>query len=390
MKIAALALARKQRLAGAGHGCPRSWPQRHPRPVRLRQDDARRPGDPRPLRPTVCRRRRRRANRCRLPAKSTVESRGRQFRLRRSHDETAGERLTVAAVDHSAVDEDTVRQLVACLSPSLLRPLFAVSFRETPRLEWLLSPEFSHEFRAALWRLKWAPPTVEAELRPIYARLRSLETEVATLVRGLGSEESRATAAAKTRSRTRNRRASHFLAQLTDGELVRLQLGEATGEAQVVTRAGDSIAVDSLWSTQRDQVYLSLCLALVCRVGATRARLPLVLDEPFARMDARSCRRAGRSARTHLLRADNKCWYSPASSKRPSDVPRSERTWSNMQSLRDEHVSEAQPQAAEVATPTSSPACQVDANEAPRSRLTAHSSLASFIIEADFENLESD
>ena len=200
-----------------------------------------------------------------------VDNRGRQYRLRRSHDEAAGERLTVAALDHSAVDQDTVRQLVACLSPSLLRPLFAVSFRESPRLDWLLSPEFSHEFRAALWRLKWAPPTVEAELRPIYARLRALETEVATLVRGLGSEESRAAADAKTRARTRNRRASHFLAQLTDGELLRLRLGDATGAAHVVTRDGDSLAVESLWSTQRDQVYLSLCLALVSALRSARS-----------------------------------------------------------------------------------------------------------------------
>lgn len=218
-----------------------------------------------------------------------VEDRGRQFRLRRSRDEAAGDRLTVAALDHSAVDQDTVQQLVACLSPLLLRPLFAVSFHESPRLESLLSPEFSREFRAALWRLKWAPPTVQAELRPIYARLRALETEVAKLVRGLGSEESRAAAEGKTRSRTRKRRASHFLAQLTDGELLELRLGDGDQrETRVVTWDGDSLAVESLWSTQRDQVYLSLCLALVSRLGRLGARLPLVLDEPFARLDARS------------------------------------------------------------------------------------------------------
>jgi recombinational DNA repair ATPase RecF len=222
------------------------------------------------------------------PGEVILENRGRQFRLRRSHDESAGERLTVAALDQSAVDQDTVRQLVACLSPSLLRPLFAVSFRESPRLDWLLSPEFSHEFRAALWRLKWAPPTVEAELRPIYARLRAVETKLAELVRGLGSEKSRAAAAAKSRARTRGHRASHFLAQLTDGELLRLQLRGNTGKAHVVTRAGDSLAVESLWSTQRDQVYLSLCLALVSALGRHGARLPLVLDEPFARLDAKS------------------------------------------------------------------------------------------------------
>ena len=278
----------------------------------------------------------------------TVESRGRHFRLRRSHDETAGERLTVAAVDHSAVDEDTVRQLVACLSPALLRPLCAVSFRAAPQLDWLLSPEFSHEFRAALWRLKWAPPTVEAELRPIYARLRSLETEVATLVRGLGSKESQAATAAKTRARTKNRRASHYLAQLTDGELVRLQLGETSGEAQVVTRAGDLLAVDALWSTQRDQVYLSLCLALVAALGRHGARLPLVLDEPFARMDARSSAALADVLHAFATRRQQVLVFTAEreAAERFASLGANLLT---MQSLRGEHVVEAKPQVAEMA-----------------------------------------
>ncbi len=215
-----------------------------------------------------------------------IDRRGKQYRLRRSRDETAGERLTVAALDHSAVDQDTVRQLVACLSPSLLRPLFAVNFRQSPRLEWLLSPQFSHEFRSALWRLKWAPPTVGGELRPLYARLRALETQVATLVRGLRNEASRRSSDRKIRSRTRHRRASAFLAQLTDGELGRLRLSGSLGQAQVITRVGQALDLRSLWSTQRDQVYLSLCLALVSALGRHGARLPLVLDEPFARLDA--------------------------------------------------------------------------------------------------------
>lgn len=216
-----------------------------------------------------------------------VEHRDRRYRLRRSHDETAGERLTVAALDQSPVDQDTVRQLVACLSPALLRPLFAVSFRESPRLDWLLSAEFSRDFRAALWQLKWAPPTVEPELQPIYARLRALETQVQSLARGLQSHAQLAAAEAKTRVRTRGRRASHFLALLTDGELLRLRLGE-NGRARVITRDGDMLAVESLWSTQRDLVYLSLCFALVSSLRRHGVRLPIVLDEPFVRLDART------------------------------------------------------------------------------------------------------
>jgi DNA repair exonuclease SbcCD ATPase subunit len=217
-----------------------------------------------------------------------VDNRGRQYRLRRSCDESAGERLTVAALDHSPVDQETVQQLVACLSPLLLRPMFAVSFRESPRLDWLMSTEFSQEFRTALWRLRWAPPTVRAELRPIYARLRGLETKVTALVDKLGTEESRAIAAARLRAKTRNRRASYYLSQLTSGDLLRLRLGGSNDIAHVITQSGESVAVDSLWSTQRDQVYLSLCLALVAALGRKGVRLPLVLDEPFARLDARS------------------------------------------------------------------------------------------------------
>ena len=253
----------------------------------------------------------------------------------------------MAALDQSAVDQDTVRQLVACLSPSLLRPLFAVSFREAPRLDWLLSPEFSHDFRAALWRLKWAPPTVQAELRPIYARLRAVETEVSKLVRGLGSEESRAAAAAKTRARTRTRRASHFLAQLTDGELLQLRLGGNAGQAHVVTRAGDSLPVESLWSTQRDQVYLSLCLALVSALGRHGARLPLVLDEPFARLDARSAAALvdvldDFSARGHQVLVFT------AQQEATERFAALGAKLHEMQTLGEQHVVEAKPQAAAV------------------------------------------
>jgi hypothetical protein len=226
-----------------------------------------------------------------------VEHRDRRYRLRRSHDETAGERLTVSALDQSAldqsaldqsaVDQDTVRQLVACLSPALLRPLFAMSFREPARLDWVLSADFAHEFRAALWQLKWAPPTVESQLRPLYARLRALETQVGELVRRMDSPRENEAKAKRARTRTRARRASHFLALLTDGELVRLRLGR-NGKACVITRDGNALAVESLWSTQKDLVYMSLCFALISSLRRHGVRLPVVLDEPFARLDART------------------------------------------------------------------------------------------------------
>ena len=276
-----------------------------------------------------------------------VENRGGHYRLRRTHDTTGSERLTVAALDHAPVDQDTVRQLVACLSPALLRPLFAVSFRDPPRLDWLLSPEFSREFRAALWRLKWAPPTVQAELRPIYARLRALETQVASLVRGLGTAEHQA-AAAKMQARMRRRRASHFLAHLTDGEFLQLRLG-ATGEAHVITAAGESLAVDSLWSTQRDQVYLSILLALLTALGRYGARLPLVLDEPFARLDARAA-----AALVDVLdvfsRRGHQVLVLTAHREAAERLAALGATIHNMLALPGRHVADAKPQAAETAT----------------------------------------
>jgi len=212
-----------------------------------------------------------------------------------------------------------------------------------------LSPEFSHEFRAALWRLKWAPPTVQAELRPIYARLRALENDVATLVRGLGSEEPHVATAATRPAQMRSHRASYFLAQLTGGELVRLQLGDATGDAQVVTMAGDLLSVDALWSTQRDQVYLSLCLALVSALGRHGARLPLVLDEPFARMDARSS--AGLVDVLHAFTTRGQQVLVFTAKREVAERCASLRVnVLDMQSLRSADVVETRPRAADMAT----------------------------------------
>jgi uncharacterized protein YhaN len=82
-------------------------------------------------------------------------------------------------------------------------------------------------------------------------------------------------------------RASDFLAQLTDGGLVRLTLVEQGRRACVVNRAGHTLRVESLAAAERDQVYLSLCLALLSAARRQGIRLPLVLDEPFERLDAR-------------------------------------------------------------------------------------------------------
>lgn len=83
-------------------------------------------------------------------------------------------------------------------------------------------------------------------------------------------------------------RASDYLAQLTDGELVRLQLARYDREPQIVTCDGEFLTLGALSAAGRDQVYLSVSLALVAECGRHGIRLPLVLDEPFARLDRRA------------------------------------------------------------------------------------------------------
>jgi len=83
-------------------------------------------------------------------------------------------------------------------------------------------------------------------------------------------------------------RASDFLAQLTDGQLVRLHLVDGGRRVNVVCCDGQTKPLSSLSASQRDQVYLSLCLALLLTAGRHGIHLPLVLDEPFERLDARS------------------------------------------------------------------------------------------------------
>ncbi|HEX4413332.1 MAG TPA: hypothetical protein VH107_06860 [Lacipirellulaceae bacterium] len=83
-------------------------------------------------------------------------------------------------------------------------------------------------------------------------------------------------------------RASDFLAQLTNGDLVRLTLVGEGRQACVVNREGATIPVDRLHGFQLDQVYLSMCFTLLSAASRKGIWLPLVLDEPFERLDGRS------------------------------------------------------------------------------------------------------
>ncbi|MCI0332023.1 MAG: hypothetical protein L0228_02205 [Planctomycetes bacterium] len=81
--------------------------------------------------------------------------------------------------------------------------------------------------------------------------------------------------------------ASDYLAQLSNGDLVQLILGNNGLDACVTDRSGETFPVELLAASHRDQVYLSLCLALLQAASRQGIWLPLVLDEPFERLDAR-------------------------------------------------------------------------------------------------------
>jgi hypothetical protein len=80
--------------------------------------------------------------------------------------------------------------------------------------------------------------------------------------------------------------ASDFLAQLTNGGLVGIQVSRQDQGLQVVNRDGNLTPLAALTAAQRHQVHLSTCLALASNCQERGVHLPLVLDEPFADLDA--------------------------------------------------------------------------------------------------------
>src|SRR5688572_12844636 len=92
-----------------------------------------------------------------------VHSADGRYRLRRSGDGAAIPKLTVSALDGSPVHRSTVRELVGRLSPTVLAPLCAVSFRDPPNIDRLLNSEFAREFQSL------------AGARPIHSGRRTAE-----------------------------------------------------------------------------------------------------------------------------------------------------------------------------------------------------------------------
>jgi DNA repair exonuclease SbcCD ATPase subunit len=81
--------------------------------------------------------------------------------------------------------------------------------------------------------------------------------------------------------------ASDYLAKLSGGDLVQLIIGENGLDACVTDRSGETFPVELLAAGHRDQVYLSVCLALLQAASRQGIWLPLVLDEPFERLQVR-------------------------------------------------------------------------------------------------------
>jgi predicted flap endonuclease-1-like 5' DNA nuclease len=147
------------------------------------------------------------------------------------------------------------------------------------------------ELEPQLRELRARRDTIERERAAVLstAKIKKLQRELAKLQQELEREANdRASAGTRSGGHRGGPRASDFLAQLSDGELVRLQLGPDGGGAHVMNRVGEAVGLESLSSAERDQVYLSLCLALVTTCGRQGVRLPLVLDEPFLRLDHRA------------------------------------------------------------------------------------------------------
>ena len=245
-----------------------------------------------------------------------VEHRGKQYRLRRSHDETAGERLTVAALDQSAVDQETVRQLVACLSPTLLA---AAVCGELPRITaarlaavaGVLARVSRHAVAAQMGAAD-RRSRAASDLRPAAGTGDASGDARPRSGHGRGTRGGRR----QGRSRTRSRRASHFLARLTDGELVRLRLGREAGEAHVVTRRrrfdprGVAL-VDAARSGLPEPVPVAWCRRWAgtvcdcrwCSTSHSRAWTP------------RRRRRSWRRLERFLRLAATRCWCSPPSTE---------------------------------------------------------------------------
>lgn len=80
-------------------------------------------------------------------------------------------------------------------------------------------------------------------------------------------------------------KASDYLAQFSSGRFCQLQIDQQTGQVTIISQENHRLSIDTLEPAEQDLVYLSLILSLVTAQRNQGVQLPLVLDEPFARMN---------------------------------------------------------------------------------------------------------
>ncbi|MEM6330977.1 MAG: hypothetical protein AAF790_12095, partial [Planctomycetota bacterium] len=119
----------------------------------------------------------------------------------------------------------------------------------------------------------------DASLEALQAELTDLE---ARLHAGVAAVAERSTEPAPGHGR-----ASEWLAKLADGRFSGLRLVDGGRRAVVLGARGEEFSAESLTQADRQLVVMSLRLALLGGMTRRGAPLPLVLDEPFAGLDAR-------------------------------------------------------------------------------------------------------
>ena len=81
-------------------------------------------------------------------------------------------------------------------------------------------------------------------------------------------------------------RASEYFSQLTDGRFIEVHFVDDGRRIGAVNQAGVTLDESALTAGERDQLHISLSLSLACAAAQRGVQLPLVFDEPFARLDA--------------------------------------------------------------------------------------------------------
>ena len=129
-----------------------------------------------------------------------------------------------------------------------------------------------------------AQATERSSLDELRREVERLEAEIHRALNGAVPTVVTASSAAPHR---RVWKASDALAQLTDGHLAQIRMNGEGRDATIVDREGRTLTLAELNAAQRDQLYVALTLALVSSFTNRGVDLPLILDEPFLRQDAR-------------------------------------------------------------------------------------------------------